>query len=102
MSYRVVFAGEKKDELVLEFDQPVKWDNALVGQFYLDGAKGQVASGSVAGNTLTLKLAAPTTAKTVTYLDSAAWSQKTLLKGENGLAALTFCEVPIASAGKTR
>lgn len=99
---RVVFAGEKKDELVLEFDQPVKWDNALVGQFYLDGAKGQVASGSVAGNTLTLKLAAPTTAKTVTYLDSAAWSQKTLLKGENGLAALTFCEVPIASAGKTR
>jgi hypothetical protein len=43
---------------VLEFDQPVKWNNALAGQFYLDGVKGKVASGSAAGNTLTLKLAA--------------------------------------------
>ena len=97
---RVVFAGEENDELVLEFDQPVKWDGALVGQFYLDGVTGLVASGSVTGNTLSLKLAAPTTAKTLTYLDSAAWSQKTLLRGETGLAALTFCEVPIAPARK--
>jgi hypothetical protein len=95
---RMAFTGDKKDEIALEFDQPVKWDDALVGQFYLDGAKGKVASGTVAGNTLTLKLTAPTPAKTVTYLDSAAWSQKTLLKGENGLAALTFCEVPLSPA----
>ena len=44
---------------------------------------------------MTLKLAAPSAAKTITYLDSSAWSQKTLLRGENGIAALTFCEVPL-------
>ncbi|MBM3980618.1 MAG: DUF2341 domain-containing protein [Planctomycetes bacterium] len=97
---RAAFAGDKKDEIVLEFDQPVKWDDALAGQFYLDGQKGKVASGVVAGSVLALKLTGPTDAKTVTYLDSAAWSQKTLLVGANGLAALTFCEVPLAPAGK--
>ncbi len=99
---RAYFASDKKDEIVLEFDQPVKWDNALVGQFYLDGKKGEVSSGVVAGNRVTLKLGAASDAKTITYLDSAAWSQKTLLNGENGLAALTFCDVQIHPAGVTR
>lgn len=99
---RVVFKSEKKDELLLEFDQPVKWDNALVDQFYLDGAKGQVASGSVSGNSLILKLTSPTNAKTLTYLDSDAWSQEMLLKGENGIAALTFCDVLIAPFSNAR
>ncbi len=92
---RVSFANEKNDEIVLEFDQPVKWDAALVGEFYLDGQKGKVSSGGVSGNTLTLKLTGASSAKTVTYLDSAAWSQAKLLRGENGIAALTFYEVPI-------
>jgi hypothetical protein len=34
-------------------------------------------------------------AKSLTYLDSANWNQDRLLRGENGIAALTFCEVPI-------
>jgi hypothetical protein len=93
---RAYFTGEKKDELVLEFDQPVKWDNTLAGQFYLDGEKGQVAAGAATGNTVTLKLSGASKAQKLTYLDSKAWSQTTLLRGENGLAALTFCEVPIA------
>ena len=92
---RVLLSGEKKDELVLEFDQLVKWDDALAGQFYLDGQKGKFASGTAAGNRVTLKLTAASGAKTITYLDSATWSQKTLLFGANGIAALTFCEVPI-------
>ncbi len=92
---RVQFAGEKGDELVLEFDQPVKWDDKLAGEFYPDGAKGKVASGSVSGAVVTLKLKAPSQAKTLTYLDSATWSQDRLLRGENGIAALTFCDVPI-------
>ena len=83
------------DAVVLEFDQPVKWDDTLASQFYLDGEKGKVASGRVAGKVVTLKLAAPSSAKTITYLDSKEWSQKTLLRGENGIAALTFCEVPL-------
>ena len=92
---RVSFTSDKQDEIVVEFDQPVKWGNTLATQFYLDGAKGKVASGSVTGNSVTLKLAAPSSAKTINYLDSSSWSQANLLRGENGIAALTFCEVPI-------
>ena len=92
---RATFATPAKDTITLEFDQPVQWDESLTGQFYLDGIKDRVVSGSVAGNVLTLKLGAPVEPKTITYLDSAAWSQKTLLRGENGIAALTFCEVPL-------
>jgi hypothetical protein len=92
---RVQWAGEKGDELVLEFDQPVKWDDKLVSEFHPDGEKGKVASGSASGAVVTLKLKAPSKAKTLTYLDSATWSQDRLLRGENGIAALTFCDVPI-------
>ncbi len=92
---RASFAGNEGDELVLEFDQPMKWDDKLVGEFDLDGEKGTVASGSVAGAVVTLKLKGASTAKTLAYLDSATWSQDRLLRGENGIAALTFCDVPI-------
>jgi len=86
------------DTLTLHFDQPVKWIDALVSQFYLDGEKDKIAGGSVAGNVLTLKLKEPLKSKTITYLKEAVWSQDNLLWGENGIAALTFCEVPFFSA----
>ena len=92
---RAYYASEAKDEIVMEFDQPVKWDDALASQFYLDGAEERVASGSVSGQVVTLKLTAGSTAQKLTYLDSKSWSQDNLLRGENGMAALTFCEVPI-------
>lgn len=92
---RAAFAPGKSDEIVLEFDQSVKWEDSLAAHFYLDGAKGKVASGSASGNRVTLKLASPSTAVTITYLDSASWNPAQLLRGENGLAALTFCEVPL-------
>lgn len=95
---RVACAGTAQDTLELEFDQPVIWDDKLAGQFYLDDAKDKVGSGSVAGNVLTLKLKEPLAAKQITYLKEVAWSQDTLLLGANGLAALTFCDVPIAPA----
>ena len=91
-------AGGAKNTIALEFDQPVVWAETLAGQFYLDGQKDQVASGRVAGNVLTLKLKEASAAKTITYLKEVAWSQDTLLNGANGLAALTFCEVPILSS----
>ena len=87
------YAG--KDTIALEFDQPVVWADALAGQFYLDGQKDKVASGSVSGNVLTLKLKEVFTAKKITYLKEIAWNQDTLLNGANGLAALTFCEVQL-------
>jgi hypothetical protein len=94
---RAYFSGAKQNELVLEFDQPVKWDDKLAGQFYLDGEKGLVMSGAATGNSVTLKLSGASKAQKVTYLDSKAWSQPFLLRGENGIAAFTFCEVQIAS-----
>ena len=99
---RAYYAGDKRDEIVMEFDQPVQWDNALASQFYLDGEKGQVASGSVSGKVVTLKLTAASTAHNLTYLDSKSWSQSNLLRGENGIAALTFCEVPISPSKPAR
>ena len=89
------FASAARDTISLEFDQPVVWAEALSGQFYLDGEKDKVASGSVIGNRLTLKLIAASTATRITYLKEVAWKQETLLNGTNGIAALTFCDVPI-------
>ncbi len=90
--------GAARDSIALEFDQPVAWDDKLVSQFYLDGEKDKVASGSVTGNVLTLKLKAPSAATKITYLKESQWNQDTLLNGANGIAALTFYEVPIVAA----
>ena len=92
---RAQFTGEQGDEIELEFDQPVKWDDKLASEFYLDGEKGKVASGTAKGALVTLKLKSASTAKSITYLVSDRWSQDRLLLGDNGIAALTFCDVPI-------
>ena len=86
---------DQHDEVVLEFDQHVVWSDALSDQFYLGGQAKQVAAGSANGNQLTLKFKSPSQAESVTYLDSASWSPDNLLNGQNGIAALTFCDVPI-------
>ena len=92
---RAYYAGSRKDTVALEFDQPIVWTDALAGEFYLDGAKGEVASGSVSGNVIMLKLKQSSAATKITYLKEMSWSQDRLLRGANGIAALTFCEVPI-------
>ena len=89
------FAGGAKDTVALEFDQPVVWSDSLINEFYLDGAKGMVVSGTVSGNVVTLKLKEPSTAKRITYIKETNWSQDRLLIGANGIAALTFAEVEI-------
>jgi hypothetical protein len=94
------FADAKREEILLEFDQPVVWDDALASEFYLDGDKGRVASGSAAGNLVTLKLKSASPAATLTYLDGASWNPKNVLRGANGIAALTFCEVPLGGAAR--
>jgi hypothetical protein len=97
---RAAFAAGSQKNLVLEFDQPVVWTANLAGQFYLDGEKDKVASGSVTGNILTLTLKEASSAKLITYLKETAWSQDNLLVGANGIAALTFCKVPLEGAAK--
>ena len=94
---RACYTSNAKDAITLEFDQPVVWTDSLIDQFYLDGAKEKVASGAVGGNVVTLKLKAASAARKITYLKEMSWSQEKLLIGKNGIAALTFCNVPIGS-----
>ncbi|MFK7911656.1 MAG: DUF2341 domain-containing protein [Akkermansiaceae bacterium] len=89
------FTGSRKDSITLEFDQPVVWDQELARDIRLDGEEGWVLSGEASNNTVTLKLKTATKAKTVSYLDERAWSKNRLLIGKNGIAALTFHQVPI-------
>ena len=95
---RAYFTSAQRDELILEFDYHINWSDALVSQFHLDGEPKQVVAGSANGNRITLMLKGPTKSKTVTYLDSANWNPDNLLYGQNGLAALTFCDVPIGAS----
>ncbi len=94
---RAFYTSDAKQAMVLEFDQPLVWTDALSDQFYLDGINDQVASGVVSGNVLTLNLKKSCEASTITYLKEMSWSQAKLLRGANGIAALTFCNVPIGS-----
>ena len=94
---RARYTGSNRDAIALEFDQPVVWTTSLANQFYLDGIAEEVVSGVVSGRVLTLKLKEPSTARKITYLKEIAWSQDKLLFGVNGIAALTFCNVPIFS-----
>ncbi len=96
------YSGGRQDEMTLEFDQPVEWTNSLAGEFYVDGKKGLIASGETTGNYLKLKLWTAIAAKTITYLDSKSWSQTRLLWGKNGVAALTFYEVPLMANQPSR
>ncbi len=93
---RAVYTSSARDEIALEFDQPVVWTDALAGQVYLDGVGGRIAAGSVSGTVVTLRLTEPSAARTVSYLKETKWSQDKLVRGANGVAALTFCDVPIA------
>ena len=68
-----------------------------LNEFYLDGAKEKVAAGTMSGNVVALKLKEASSAQKITYLKEMSWSQQRLLKGKNGNAALTFCDVPIRS-----
>ena len=96
------YAGGQMDEIVLEFDQPVVWLDALASQFCLDDEAAKIASGKATGNLLTLKLTQPANGKSITYLVDKKWDHKTLLFGSNGIAALTFCAVPISTVKPTK
>jgi len=92
---RAYYSSQAKDAIALEFDQPVIWKDSLVSEFYLDDIPGKVASGSVSGNVITLKLKEPSTATKIQYVKETNWSQDRLIIGKNGLEALTFADVKI-------
>jgi len=65
--------------------------------------KAPISAGSVSGNIITLKLIATSEAKVIGYISGRDWDGKptNLIYGANGIAALTFCDVPIdAKAAK--
>ena len=90
------FTSSLRNEVTLEFDQPMNWSDSLLDQFFLDGQPVRILSGEASANTITLKLEAPSQAKSVSYLKDKTWSSERLLSGKNRIAALTFFEVAIA------
>ena len=44
---KAYYTSDKRDEIALEFDQPMAWTDSLASQFYLDGERGRIASGAV-------------------------------------------------------
>ena len=87
--------GKNHSSIILEFDQPVLWDDDLNSQFYLNGVSGAISSGRVQGNSLILSLKESSPAQNITYLQERSWKLDNILMGKNGIAALTFCKVPI-------
>lgn len=92
---RFMQAMSKNNQIVLYFDQPVVWNDALLSQFYLNGQKDQFASGRAEENHIVLTPKPEAAGITITYLKEVQWNQDHLLMGQNGIAALTFCEVKI-------
>ena len=75
----------------------------LVGQDILQiypGEKVYLEANSDSGKLIKLQLSAPSKAKTIDYVADNDWdgSRDSLLLGTNGIAALTFSEVPISQA----
>ncbi len=95
---RAYYTSSARIAIALEFDQPVVWNNSLASQFYLDGFPESGITGAVSGNVVTLKLKETSPAKSITYLKEMNWNQDKLLVGVNGIAALTFCDVPLEPA----
>ena len=92
----VSYSSASKDEITLIFDQDVKWDDEVAWRFYLDDGPADLISVGGTGKIITLKLAEPSTAKNLSYVRGGKWKQdQAIIWGSNGIAALTFCEVPI-------
>jgi hypothetical protein len=99
---RANVADATRRSIALEFDQPIVWNDGLTSQFYLDKTEGIVVSGAVTGNVLTLTVKNPGVFERITYLKEMSWNQNNLLFGQNGMAALTFCDVPVVNEKKSQ
>jgi hypothetical protein len=95
----VSYVGDRKDEIKLVFDQDVQWDEEIIERFYLDDDAAELTTVGGSGKIITLKLAGPSAAKTLSYVRGGKWRQEqSIIWGSNNIAALTFCEVPIRPA----
>jgi len=94
---RAWFTSPAKNEIALDFGQPMAWKPECKAWLSLDKLAAPVTAGSAAGNVITLKLSEPSTAKSIAYISGNTWDgrQDKLIYGSNGVAALTFAAVPI-------
>jgi len=94
---RAWFTTTAKDEIALDFGQPMVWNDEAKINLYLDNQPAAISTGRASGTGITLKLAKPSAATQITYLTGRDWDGKptNLLFGANKIAALTFCDVGI-------
>jgi len=99
---RAWFTSAAKDEIALDFGQPVVWKDEIKKDIYLDNVVAPISTGSVSGNILTLKLSAPSNAKLIGHISGSKWDGKpeSIIFGANGVAALTFSDVPIETSAR--
>ena len=96
------FTTVAKNEISLVFDQNVAWNPGAPTMLFLANSagatSGSVSSGSATGNTIKLQVSGASSAVSITYLKGlGSWNQANLLYGTNGIAALTFADVPIGT-----
>jgi len=89
------YADANRNEIILTFGQPIEWDDATLSELRLDGEPGRIRSGRAADSTLRLAVDPSCAAETITYLVDRQWHPDRVLRGSNGIAALTFHAVPI-------
>jgi hypothetical protein len=101
------FTTPAKNEIALVFDQEISWNPGAPTMLFLANAEGAasgtVTSGSATGNTIKLQVSEAASTSTITYLKGlVSWQQPNLLYGTNGIAALTFADVPVAPLSPTK
>jgi hypothetical protein len=94
---RAYFTTAAKNEIALDFGQPMAWKDECKAWIYLDGVAALISAGKVSGNVITLQLTSPSTARSISYLSGKHWDGRPdrLLYGANGIAALAFSAVAI-------
>jgi hypothetical protein len=97
---RAWFTTAARNEIALDFGQPMVWKDECKAWIYLDDVAAPISSGKVAGNVITLRLTSPSAAKSIAYLSGKHWDGRhdKLLCGANGIAALAFSAVTIETS----
>jgi hypothetical protein len=94
---RAYFTTAAKNEIALDFGQPMAWKDECKAWIYLDGVAAPIGAGKVSGNVITLQLTVPSAAQSISYLSGKHWDGRPdkLLYGANGVAAMAFSAVAI-------
>jgi len=60
---RAYFSSAARNEITIEFDQPMVWKNECKAWIQLDGVAAPILAGKAAGNAITLELSAASDAR---------------------------------------